>query len=80
MASNCKVNEKIDIPIYAIQGTEDTFFPIKKARKRISEAKKLGCNITFIEAQGKTHLKACEYQDILKTSIPWLENEVWKIK
>jgi len=78
MGSNCKVEEKLDIPIYVIQGTKDKFFPIKKVRKRIAEAQKLGCDITFIEAEGKTHIKACEYQDILKTSIPWLESNVWK--
>jgi len=80
MGSNCKVEEKLNIPIYVIQGTKDKFFPIKKARKRIAKAKALGCNITFVEAEGKTHLKACEYSEILKTSIPWMENEVWKIK
>jgi len=80
MGSNCKVKEKLNIPIYAIQGTEDKFFSIKKARKRIAEAKTLGCNITFIEAEGNTHLKACEYQEVLKTSISWMEKEVWKTK
>ncbi|WP_188111988.1 dienelactone hydrolase family protein [Aquimarina sp. RZ0] len=77
MASNCKVEEKPDIPIYVIQGTEDMFFPIKKVRKRIAAAKELGCDITFVEAQGKTHIKACEYSEVLKSSIPWLENKVW---
>ncbi|GAA0726840.1 hypothetical protein GCM10009430_34300 [Aquimarina litoralis] len=77
MGSNCKVEEKLEIPIYVIQGTKDKFFPIKKVRKRITEAKALGCNITFVEAEGNTHIKACEYKDILKTSIPWLQNEVW---
>ncbi|MDH7444377.1 alpha/beta fold hydrolase [Aquimarina sp. 2201CG14-23] len=80
MGSNCKVDEKLDVPIYVIQGTKDRFFPIKKARKRIAEAKKLGCDITFIEAEGNTHIKACEYKEILKTSIPWMENKVWKTK
>ncbi|MBW1297596.1 dienelactone hydrolase family protein [Aquimarina litoralis] len=80
MGSNCKVDEKLEVPIYVIQGTKDKFFPIKKARKRIAKAKKLGCDITFIEAEGKTHLKACEYTDILKTSIPWLQNQVWNSK
>lgn len=78
IGSPCKVKEKINIPIYVIQGTEDKFFPIKKVRKRIAAAKKLGCNITFVEAEGKTHLKACEYKEILKTSIPWMENVVWQ--
>lgn len=77
MGSNCKVEEKLEVPIYVIQGTEDKFFPIKKVRKRITKAKALGCNITFVEAEGNTHIKACEYKDILKTSIPWLQNEVW---
>ncbi|MBQ4819044.1 alpha/beta fold hydrolase [Aquimarina sp. MMG016] len=80
MGSNCKVEEKLDIPIYVIQGTEDKFFPIKKARKRIAEAKALGCNITFVEAEGKTHIKACEYSEILKTSVPWLQNQVWNLR
>ncbi|MHA7058137.1 hypothetical protein ACWGOQ_0013025 [Aquimarina sp. M1] len=80
MGSNCKVKEQLNIPIYVIQGTEDKFFPIRKVRKRIAEAKALGCNITFVEAVGKTHLKACEYQEILKTSIPWMEKEVWNAK
>ncbi|WP_299214130.1 alpha/beta fold hydrolase [uncultured Aquimarina sp.] len=80
MGSNCKVEEKLNIPIYVIQGTEDKFFPIKKVRKRVTEAKALGCNITFVEAEGNTHLKACEYQEVLKTTIPWMEKEVWKTK
>ncbi len=80
MGSNCKVEEKLNIPIYVIQGTEDKFFPIKKTRKRIAEAKALGCNITFVEAEGRTHLKACEYQEILKSSIPWMEKEVWDLQ
>jgi len=45
MGSHCKVKEKINIPIYVIQGTEDTFFPIKKIRKRIAAAKKMGCSL-----------------------------------
>ncbi|WP_378176879.1 alpha/beta fold hydrolase [Aquimarina sp. SS2-1] len=80
MGSNCKVEEKLNIPIYVIQGTEDKFFPIKKTRKRIAEAKALGCNITFVEAKGRTHIKACEYQEILKTSISWMEEEVWNVQ
>lgn len=80
MGSNCKVQEKLNIPIYVIQGTDDKFFPIKKVRKRIAEAKSLGCNITFVEAEGKTHIKACEYKEVLKTSIPWMKNKVWKIE
>ncbi len=79
MASDCKVKEKLEIPIYVIQGTNDKFFPIKKARKRVATAKALGCDITYVEAKGKTHLKACEYKEILKECIPWLENYVWKI-
>ncbi|WP_299315450.1 alpha/beta fold hydrolase [uncultured Aquimarina sp.] len=80
MGSDCKVKEKVNIPIYVIQGTKDQFFSIKKARKRIAEAKALGCNITFVEAEGKTHIKACEYQEVLKTTIPWMEKEVWKTR
>ncbi|SEL83180.1 Alpha/beta hydrolase family protein [Aquimarina amphilecti] len=80
MGSSCRVEEKLDIPIYVIQGTKDKFFPIKKVRKRIAEAKALGCNITFVEAKGNTHLKACEYKEILSTSISWMEKEVWKTK
>ena len=76
MGSHCKVKEKLNIPIYVIQGTKDKLFPIRKVRKRISEAKKLGCNITFIEAEGKTHIKACEYKNTLKTSNLWLKNNV----
>ncbi len=78
MGSNCKVREKLNIPIYVIHGTKDNFFPIKKVRKRIIEAKRLGCDITFVEAEGKTHIKACEYTDVLKSSISWLNTEVWK--
>lgn len=78
MSSSCKVREPLNIPIYVIQGTKDNFFPIKKVRKRIIEAKKLGCDITFVEAEGKTHIKACEYKETLKSSIHWLNTKVWK--
>ncbi|WP_299184475.1 hypothetical protein [uncultured Aquimarina sp.] len=80
MGSSCKVKEKLNIPIYVIQGTKDKFFPIKRVRKRIAEAKALGCNITFVEAEGNTHIKACEYIEILKTSVPWMEKEVWQTR
>ncbi len=77
MASSCKVTEKLNIPIYVIQGTEDRFFPIRKARKRITEAQALGCDITFIPVQGNTHLKACEYTKALQGSTDWLHHTVW---
>ncbi|KAA1247892.1 hypothetical protein [Aquimarina sp. RZ0] len=77
MASNFKFSSKIKTPIYIIQGTKDRYFPIKKAYKSVSYAKEIGCDITFIVAEGKNDYNPSQYKSELKDLTTWLENTIW---
>ncbi|WP_106794652.1 dienelactone hydrolase family protein [Aquimarina sp. Aq78] len=77
VASNFKVLDKIKTPIYVVHGTKDRYFSIKKAYKNVNVAKDLGCNITFVVAEGKNDYGAAQYVDELQESIMQIENNIW---
>ncbi len=77
VASNFEVSDKINTPIYVVHGTKDRYFSIKKAYKNVNAAKDLGCNITFVVAEGKNDYGAAQYVNELNDSMAQIENNIW---
>jgi predicted peptidase len=77
IASNFNFLNKIKTPIYIIHGTNDRYFSINQASENVSIARGLGCNITFVVAEGKNDFGAAQYVCELNDSIIEIENSIW---
>jgi predicted peptidase len=44
-----------DLPVWAIQGAEDTVFPVSKAQQLVAALKKVGGNVRFTVLEGHDH-------------------------
>jgi len=62
MASIHKQENKLNVPIYAIQGGKDNLFPAEKLRKWVNSSK-----------ENLSHYQGCDYATELKKIIPWLK-------
>ena len=65
------------MPIYAIHGSDDEFFPIATTQEYIDDSIAAGSDITFITANGLTHIDSCAYVPYLQDAADWLVNTVW---
>ncbi len=61
ISSTFKITDTLTTPIHIIHGTRDRYFSIRKAQRAADKATALGCDITFVAAQGKTDYKAAQY-------------------
>ncbi|MDY8134051.1 alpha/beta hydrolase [Aquimarina sp. 2201CG5-10] len=77
MVSNFNITKKIETPIFIIHGTTDRYFSLKKANKAYTLAKKIGCNVTFLKAEGKNDTPPSQYKNELRELTRWLENNIW---
>lgn len=77
LSTSDSTSRKIDIPMYVIHGENDELFPIEITKKWVDESNAAGSNITFVEAQGLTHFKPCEYVPYVQDAVVWLGN-LWK--
>jgi predicted peptidase len=69
--------DKIDIPIYAIHGSDDQLFPIDITQGYIDQLITAGTNIQFITAIGLDHYSSCsEYLTYLQDAAEWLSS-IW---
>lgn len=71
-------SRKIDIPMYVIHGEDDELFPIETTKKWVDESIAAGSDITFIQADGLTHYKPCDYVPYVKDAVIWLK-ELWEL-
>ena len=69
--------EKIDIPIYAIHGSNDQLFPIEVTQGYINQLIDAGTDITFSVAPGLDHYSVCDYLSYLNNAVDWLETTIW---
>ncbi len=77
MAGSYSGSKKIDLPVYAIHGSNDELFPASAALDVINQSIQLGSSIEWVVADGLDHYGACEYVPYLQEAVEWLE-EVWK--
>lgn len=69
--------DKINIPIYAIHGSDDQLFPIDITQGYINQLITAGTNIQFITATGLNHYSSCsEYLTYLQDAAVWL-TAIW---
>lgn len=78
MAGSYSSNQKIDLPVYAIHGSNDELFSVSVASAAINQSIELGSSIEWVVADGLGHYAACEYVPYLKEAVEWLNEEVWK--
>lgn len=69
---------KIDIPMYAIHGSEDDLFPLDTVQNWVQKSIAVGSDIEFVVAQGLGHYTPCEYIPYMQDAAAWLENEIWQ--
>lgn len=69
VASNFKIEQKLETPIHVIHGTEDSFFSIRSAKESVSIAKEAGCDIKLTIAEGKNDFGASQYIPELKAAL-----------
>ena len=77
MAGLLDGNQKFELPVYAIHGSEDELFSAQTAKMAIDQSVQLGSSIKWVLAEGLTHYGACDYVDYLRDAIYWLEDEIW---
>jgi predicted peptidase len=70
-------SRKMNIPMYVIHGENDELFPIDVTKKWVDESIAAGSDITFVQADGLTHFKPCDYVSYLEDAVDWLK-ELWK--
>lgn len=68
---------QFEIPIYAIHGSDDELFPIATTQEYVNESIAAGSDITFVTADGLSHLNSCDYVPYLQDAADWLVNTVW---
>ncbi|MEY8021613.1 hypothetical protein AB8P51_12325 [Muriicola sp. SD30] len=71
-------DEKFNIPVCVIHGTEDELYPYDLALQAVQDSRDMGSSITVITAEGRSHQEACLYLQYLIEAASWLENEVWQ--
>ncbi len=70
-------SRKMPIPMYVIHGENDELFPIAETKKWVDESVAAGSDITFVQADGLSHYKPCDYVPYVKEAVLWLQ-DVWK--
>jgi predicted peptidase len=68
---------KINVPLYVIHGSADTWFPLEDTEGFVNESIAAGSDINFVVAEGLIHTAPCDYVDYLKDAVTWLETEIW---
>jgi predicted peptidase len=76
-ANTSGVVDKINIPIYAIHGSEDQLFPIDITQGYINKLFTAGTDIQFVTATGLDHYHPCDYVSYVEGAAQWLINSVW---
>lgn len=71
------VVQKINIPMYVIHGSADSFFPIETTEGYVNDSNAAGSDIQFVEAEGLIHTEPCDYVSYLQDAGGWLLTEVW---
>ena len=69
---------KINIPVYAIHGSDDDLFPLDTVQNWVNKSILAGSDITFVVAEGLGHYTPCDYVSYFQDAAAWLENEVWQ--
>ena len=68
--------KKIDIPTYFIHGVGDQLFSYTRTKNIVSEIQENSNNIEFITTNKLTHYEACQYVELLKDGIKWMEEKL----
>lgn len=70
-------DEKIEIPLTVIHGTEDELYDYDLAISFLQESVDKGSEIQILTAEGLSHQQACNYMPYLTEAADWLALEVW---
>ena len=72
------VSAKINIPVYAIHGSEDQLFNVDITQNFVNATIDAGSDVEFVIAPGLEHFNPCDYVPYVKEAANWLETTVWK--
>ena len=68
----------ITIPLYVIHSNADELFPVDTTQGFVDDSISAGSNIVFVVADGLSHYAPCDYVQLLKDGVTWVQNEVWQ--
>lgn len=72
------VSSKIDIPVYAIHGSQDQLFLLENTVNYVNATIAAGSDVEFVIAEDLEHFNPCNYVPFVKEAANWLETTVWK--